>query len=41
VQGLRSELIAILTKIYFSSERKGSLTEDMADAVLDLLEKRK
>jgi hypothetical protein len=41
VTDLRSELIAVLTRIYFSSERRGSLTEDMADAVLALLEKRK
>ena len=38
---LRDELIATLNRVYFEKRRVGSLAEDMADAVIALLEKRK
>lgn len=34
---LRDKLIAELKRIYFSTERKGSMAEDMADAVLKIV----
>jgi prepilin-type N-terminal cleavage/methylation domain-containing protein len=34
-------LIAAITRIYFETNRKGSMAEDMADAVLAIIEKRK
>lgn len=38
---LRDKMIAELNRIYFSKERKGSMAEDMADAMLALMEKAK
>lgn len=38
---MRDKLIAELTRIYFSKDRKGSMAEDMADAVLALIAKEK
>lgn len=36
---LRTDLIAALTRVYFSTDRKSSMAEDMADAVLAIIKK--
>jgi len=38
---LRDQMIAEITRIYFAKERKGSMAEDMADAILAILKRRK
>lgn len=38
---LRDQMIAELNRVYFDKRRKGSMAEDMADAILKLLEKSK
>jgi hypothetical protein len=37
---LRNEIIAALSNVYFSKERKGTLMEDMADAVLAVVKRK-
>lgn len=38
---LRDKLITAINRVYFSKQRNGSLAEDMADAVLEVMKREK
>ena len=37
---LRDKIIAEIRRVYYATERKGTMAEDMADAVLKLMERK-